>query len=76
MMKIILYILFFSFSFSQTKVGTSAVPFLGIGMGAKSIGMGGAYTTVVGSSESIYWNPANIARIENIASTLPAAPNR
>ena len=65
MMKIILYIIFLTFSFSQTKVGTSAVPFLGIGMGAKSIGMGGAYTTVVGSSESIYWNPANIARIEN-----------
>ena len=73
MMKIILYILFFSFSFSQTKVGTSAVPFLGIGMGAKSIGMGGAYTTVVGSSESIYWNPANIARIENTVFQLQSA---
>jgi len=29
------------------------------------MGMGGAYTTVVGSSESLYWNPASISRVEN-----------
>ncbi len=65
MMRIIFILLFASICFSQSKVGTTAAPFLGIGIGSKSMGMGGAYTTVVGSSESLYWNPASISRVEN-----------
>ena len=64
MIKNFIYLIILSLSFSQTKVGTSAAPFLGIGMGVKSIGMGGACTSVIGGSESMYWNPASIAKIK------------
>ena len=51
---------------STSKVGTTAAQFLKIGAGARSIGMGGAYVAVDQGIESIYWNPACIARIPNI----------
>ena len=61
MMKILLSIMFiYSISFSQSKIGTSAVPFLGIGIGAKSLGMAGAYSAMSGKSESWYWNPSAV----------------
>lgn len=55
---------------SINKVGTTAAQFLKMGIGARSIGMGGAYSTMEGDINSIYWNPAGIARIENRAVTF------
>jgi hypothetical protein len=45
----------------QTTVGTAAADFLTIGAGARSLGMGGAYTAIAQGPEAIYWNPAGLA---------------
>ena len=44
-----------------TKTGTTAASFLKIGVGARSIAMGGAYTAAANDVSSIYWNPAGLA---------------
>ena len=44
-----------------TKTGTTAASFLKIGVGARSVAMGGAYTAVANDVSSIYWNPAGLA---------------
>jgi opacity protein-like surface antigen len=61
-------IIFFSSSlFGQaaviTKTGTTAAQFLKIGIGARSIGMGGAFTAVADDISALYWNPAGLARM-------------
>ena len=55
-----------SFLFSQevTKVGTTAAGFLNIDVGARAIGMGGAYVAVAEDAMSMYWNAAGISRID------------
>ncbi len=42
------------------KVGTYAAPFLKIGVSARAVGMGSAYTAVADGATAIYWNPAGI----------------
>ena len=61
-----IYILFLSILISsQSKVGTTAAQFLGIGVGARAMSMGGAFTSMVGEPSSLYWNPGSIANVEN-----------
>ncbi len=48
--------------FAQTKVGTTAAPFLGIGIGSKAVAMGGAFVATADDASALYWNPAGIAR--------------
>lgn len=51
--------------------GTSAgLAFLKLGVGARAIGLGDAYTAVGGDASSIYWNPAGIVNVENVDVTL------
>lgn len=45
---------------AQTKVGTSAVDFLGIGIGPNAIGMGSAVVSFQTGPSSMYWNPGII----------------
>lgn len=47
----------------QTDVGTSAAQFLQIGAGARSLGMGEAYTAVADGPDAAYWNPAGLSRM-------------
>jgi len=54
---------------SVNKVGTSAANFLKIGVGARAIGMGSAYSTM-SDINSMYWNPAGIAKIETREATF------
>ncbi len=42
--------------------GTSGAQFLGIGMGARSAGMGGAYVSLAGDGSALYWNPAGLSQ--------------
>ena len=44
-----------------TKTGTTASKFLSMGIGARAIGMGGAYVSVGTDASAMYWNPAGIA---------------
>ena len=46
-----------------SKVGITAAPFLEIGVGARAIGMGGAFVGIADDASSLYWNPAGIADI-------------
>jgi hypothetical protein len=38
--------------------------FLDIGVGARGIGMGGAFTALADDSSSVYWNPAGLSRMD------------
>ncbi len=43
--------------FAQSKFGTSAVPFLGMPVGARSIALGSAYVALSNDAISTYYNP-------------------
>ena len=46
---------------AQSRVGTSAAPFLTLGVGARGSALGHANTVTSNGAEGIYWNPATIA---------------
>ncbi|MFH1897465.1 MAG: PorV/PorQ family protein [Candidatus Desantisbacteria bacterium] len=47
---------------SKSK-GTCAENFLKLGVGARAIGMGEAFTAVASDANAIYWNPAGLANL-------------
>ena len=51
-------------SSGQSKVGTSAAPFLTIGVGSRPQAMGGAFTAMSDDVHALYWNPAGLARLQ------------
>lgn len=61
-----LFFLFVTFSatYSQTVIGKYAGEFLAIGVGGRSLAMGGAQTAIVNDVTAGYWNPAGLARID------------
>jgi hypothetical protein len=62
-----------SLVFSQSKVGTTGVPFLGIHAGPRAYAMGGAFTAMSDDATSLYYNPGGLARISQsqfLASTM------
>lgn len=44
--------------------GRSGAAFLKIGVGARAMGMGGAFTSISDDPSSVYWNPAGLAQIK------------
>ncbi|MBI2787284.1 MAG: PorV/PorQ family protein [Elusimicrobia bacterium] len=44
--------------------GAETASYLDIGVGARGLGMGGAYTALADDANSVYWNPAGLARLE------------
>ncbi|RPH96721.1 PorV/PorQ family protein [candidate division KSB1 bacterium] len=55
---------------AQSKVGTTAAPFLNIAVGARALGMGGAFTATADDPSALYWNPAGIAGIERFEASF------
>ncbi len=49
---------------SVSKAGTSAAAFLQIPIGARAVGMGGAFVAIADDITSLYWNPAGSARLQ------------
>lgn len=49
---------------AQTEVGKYSGEFLSLGVGARALGMGGAYVAVAEDVTAGYWNPAGLARID------------
>ena len=65
-MKIKLLIIIMALSvslFGQAKTGSTAAPFLNIGIGPRAIAMGGAFIATADDVSSLYWNPAGAARM-------------
>lgn len=54
---------FSQFATEVTGVGTNAATFLEIGVGARAMGMGGAYVAVANDPTAIYYNPAGISAV-------------
>lgn len=48
---------------AQSKVGSTAAPFLNIGIGPRAISMGTAFVATSDDITALYWNPAGITRI-------------
>ncbi len=46
-----------------TKVGTTSAQFLKLGVGARSIALGGAFVAEASDLSALYWNPAGLAGI-------------
>jgi len=69
MRKIILFSLLvftlvgYNNAWSVTKTGTTAAPFLSIGVGARAIAMGGSFVSLANDATAMFWNPAGIARL-------------
>lgn len=61
-MRPLIPILALLFAGSSQCAETAA--YLDIGVGARALAMGGAYTALADDAHSVYWNPAGLARME------------
>ena len=59
---LILFLLFATYTAAQSKIATTAAPFLNIGVGPRAIAMGGAFIATANDVTSLYWNPAGASR--------------
>jgi hypothetical protein len=50
-------------SSGQSMVGTTAAYFLGIEVGGRSVGMGGAHVASVNDATALFWNPGAATRV-------------
>ena len=49
-------------AYAQSRVGTTAAPFLTLGTGARGQALGHAYTALATGGDALFWNPAGAAR--------------
>ena len=52
---------------STAFAGTDPAAYLKTGVGARALAMGGAYTSICDDPTAIYWNPAGLALVNQIA---------
>ena len=61
-------------SSSEVRAARYAGEFLEIGIGARAMGMGGAFTALADDGSAFYWNPAGCARLYRMQITGMYAP--
>ncbi|MBN1823673.1 MAG: PorV/PorQ family protein [Endomicrobiales bacterium] len=69
MKKILLAATFTVFLANQVFGGTGAAAFLDVGVGARALGMGGAFVSVADDPSTVYWNPAGLGRLNRFSFT-------
>lgn len=57
-------------SFDASDKGTTSADFLGLGVGAKAVSMGEAYTAAADGADALYWNPAALVRVKGRTATF------
>jgi len=64
----LIILLFSQTGYTQTigRVGSTAAPFLKIGVGGRALGMGEAFVTQAEDVTGLYWNPGGIANISKM----------
>ncbi len=50
--------------------GTPGNQFLKLGLGARAVAMGGAYTAVCDDADALFWNPAGLVQLDGPTGTL------
>jgi len=76
LLLVTLTVFFCVLGYSQVSLAedNNAVPMLRMGVGARALAMGGAYTAVASDATAGYWNPAALAQLEGLSvSTMIAA---
>ncbi|MBI4670026.1 MAG: PorV/PorQ family protein [Elusimicrobia bacterium] len=53
--------------------GTTAAPFLKIAIGARPTALGESFVGVADDANALYWNPAGLANLDSLETTLTAA---
>ena len=48
---------------ARTSGAVETASFLNVGVGARGLAMGGAYTAMADDADAIYWNPAGLAQV-------------
>lgn len=57
-------------AFGASDVGTTTAQFLQLGVGARAVGMGQAFSAVADDASAMYWNPAGLTQTEARAVTF------
>ncbi|MEW6557848.1 MAG: hypothetical protein AB1349_10925 [Elusimicrobiota bacterium] len=68
--KLYFHFLLFTFYFLLSTclyAGTNPAAFLNIGVGARALGMGGAFVSVADDATAGYWNPAGLSKLKTVS---------
>ncbi len=60
-------------AFTKKAVGTTGSNFLNLGVGARALGMGGAYSSIAEGASAVYWNPAGLVQISKLSASFMRA---
>lgn len=60
-------------AFTKKSVGTIGSDFLNLGVGARALGMAGAYSSIAEGASAVYWNPAGLVQISKLSASFMRA---